>query len=1324
MKKTLLSIVLLTIGLFSFAQEEGVYCETAYNPNISEQITCDFEEEQQDLYVQFNPDQGTIEIELHEIPSADFPELNEYKLYEFNDCEELTEVANGSLNKIADMDMHLYLLDFLDLDISKQHLLKLIRDDNFDLVPTSTDFIIYGATGPACPSYSSNNLIKNGGFEDHLVSRIQGWNDFEKGQICEWGKLNDYTITPDVRLIGANHVANLVTHNRAGQTWGDQETIIIDNPITFDNSAQYVLTFKAKSESTFPSIPDADGLIFSLFPNFTSYPTPLTDFKLYPNQIVLSDITTFGANFTTHYTAFTGNSGYDKLVIYPYTNSHNPNLSAGNLEWKGVNIDDVAMYEWKISIPPTVATCADDRTIGPTDIIPEAVYSWSPTAGLSNPNIPNPTANPTTLTTYTVTVTYPNLPWTISPMTASVDVEPSIVLSGLHVIDDLADVDWIKASPIPYTGGTSSPVFITGQSFFVKGLLTIDKDITFEDCEFIMATDSRIEVNSGAELIIADSDNLMNEIKTCEPNEFWDGIFVDGASNSNIQLIGDANFSDEDRYLKISNMRYGINVTDLSNNYNVATTLSDAFLKNVEFDRNMRCIELDNSNVTSIVAGNSAPGIDIFSLKIDCSSPLVDGGAPFYPEYSIKIFNFIDPNNTSSIQFSATYAGVQMNRFTGSLRSEIDAKAGGIYSYNSHIKILRTDFIEFNNYSSAQPIKNTYAVKVINNTGPISSSGDYTWTNIESNNFIQCLQGVYLQGNSFFSIQSNEVNYDGTTYYPWHPSSSFIHASGNYLNTWIGHNKVYNVTQGVLSESCTQLLIYDNTFDMEKQSGTDYTSKLNYNSFAIVARNLSNYLSSITIDNNTIKHSKLGVQVWFANALIIDNTIEDMNNVFVQQSNCPPWGCATPAPAYGIRVLNAEQNFNLSNNTVINTGTHGNNTQGDIRVIGISLENSLSVNNVPSQIRCNKTENTGIGLQFSGSNDIATGVFRNNMKNNYYGFQLANNGFIGDVGSSGNAADNTWNGSFGFSETFADNSDGSMCTLYVQSSGVFNPLIQANHSTAGSNTIQKSSGHPAATNVGCSAIARKKGTSTPTGNSSNGNGLAQQAAKGQMNYMKHAADSATKLNQQLLYWQLSKDSTASADSTWQTFADSMKNTSMGKAMGKNSRAVSTSTDNFDVNYNAIAAIQLKLEQDTTLTRQDSIEIGRIAMLCPYYDGIAVYFARNILLTMGYGNIVNDCEISQKVSQGKVKRLAGEVTETDLVIYPNPAQNQINFNFTVAETETVELIVLDVLGKLQKRVLLQPVNQHQIDVSDLKGGVYMYQLVHLETVTHSGKLILH
>ena len=60
------------------------------------------------------------------------------------------------------------------------------------------------------------------------------------------------------------------------------------------------------------------------------------------------------------------------------------------------------------------------------------------------------------------------------------------------------------------------------------------------------------------------------------------------------------------------------------------------------------------------------------------------------------------------------------------------------------------------------------------------------------------------------------------------------------------------------------------------------------------------------------------------------------------------------------------------------------------------------------------------------------------------------------------------------------------------------------------------------------------------------------------------------------------------------------------------------------------------------------------------------------------------------------------------IYPNPASNLINFNFNIPNNADVVLDIYSVTGTLVKTVLLNP-NQHQINVTDLKNGIYMIEV---------------
>ncbi len=63
----------------------------------------------------------------------------------------------------------------------------------------------------------------------------------------------------------------------------------------------------------------------------------------------------------------------------------------------------VTVKELKVDMPTDYIACADPIKIGPA-ISPNTTYSWSPTTGLSNPNIAQPMADPANIT-YTLTAT-------------------------------------------------------------------------------------------------------------------------------------------------------------------------------------------------------------------------------------------------------------------------------------------------------------------------------------------------------------------------------------------------------------------------------------------------------------------------------------------------------------------------------------------------------------------------------------------------------------------------------------------------------------------------------------------------------------------------------------------------------------------------------------------------------------------------------------------------------------------------------------------------------------------------------------------------------
>jgi hypothetical protein len=63
--------------------------------------------------------------------------------------------------------------------------------------------------------------------------------------------------------------------------------------------------------------------------------------------------------------------------------------------------------------------------------------------------------------------------------------------------------------------------------------------------------------------------------------------------------------------------------------------------------------------------------------------------------------------------------------------------------------------------------------------------------------------------------------------------------------------------------------------------------------------------------------------------------------------------------------------------------------------------------------------------------------------------------------------------------------------------------------------------------------------------------------------------------------------------------------------------------------------------------------------------------------------------------------------TSINVYPNPANNSINFNLS-SFTPDEELLVTDIMGRAIYKELLKGIN-NTIDVSNWSEGVYFYQL---------------
>lgn len=160
------------------------------------------------------------------------------------------------------------------------------------------------------------------------------------------------------------------------------------------------------------------------------------------NVTMRYDNTVSGATFSTtpatafgpdavrgdfNWTPAVGDQGVHTFTIYVDDNNC-PRIGTRIMTYR-VNV---------LPAPPSPVTTSPDTSICLGDSArlnafgagPNPTYQWVPSTGLSNPNIPNPKASPTSTTTYTVTANYSNSTSASSQVVVTVNPRPVVSISG------------------------------------------------------------------------------------------------------------------------------------------------------------------------------------------------------------------------------------------------------------------------------------------------------------------------------------------------------------------------------------------------------------------------------------------------------------------------------------------------------------------------------------------------------------------------------------------------------------------------------------------------------------------------------------------------------------------------------------------------------------------------------------------------------------------------------------------------------------------------------------------------------------------------------
>jgi len=1323
MKKLFLSLVLLTTmfhQLLASGNNSGVNCSNAIPHSIGQNNTYSYLIGQSQLYIEFNASgvEAFIQIVDNNNYNQPIDILQEITVYRKFNCSSLTLVAQviQSSNAVANH------LSITNLTVGADYLIELKRDPQSSLPIKSFNMISKAITVLNCPlagALPCNESVQNGNFEfADTISPIINF-AFEQGQICNWRAESgtpDYTfynipIFPDVELAGMWNSRTAIDYS------SESLSNLLETPTANNDIVQVSLRVTRGFNQTYVNLGPPDELTVYLTNtvDLDNIPGPVqlkldNIYSIIPNSLEIGTINVSQTGFQT-YSTFTFFEQVDDIYdrIFLVSDNNGPDTTY-------IEFDDVSLRYLEADAGPDQIfdqICGDNTTtIGPVDcFVDGATYNWSPPIGLSDPTARNPIVNPASINgtrTYTLTVTYPGN----FTSTDEVDVTNQNSQNVISIPDG-EDITYLKTnyaynnftfSNSHTTSSTNS--HIVNRTFFIQGEFIIDDEFAFVDCEFYMGENAKIIVDNVRAEFVTDYDAVPHVdefIKTCDPNKFWDGIYVQGNASGDLEIGQEMTFS---------NSKNGVVVED-----GAATSLGL-----ITFNRNHRCLQ-----VKATISGNE---VRILESSFRCDSPLKDEtGNDYYPQYCIEVNDWHSTTDNIILKGAVDQS------------AKIESTAGGIYCKNSSTVVIENFvFSHFQNQYTlifpAPPVVIPVSTTAITLVTDANTSVDYR---VRDNTYSSCQKGIVSSGDQLLEVKDESFHSSSIT------GATFLNISDNDGLIKVLDNTIEGAQNGIYLSNVSDVEIDGNTIDMEVQgSSTSYNSKNNNQSLGIYVNNFyhatpspvpSNWEPSIDIRDNTIKHASTGISCYFTKADIINNTILDMNDNLYQPS-CLPGNPCPATPAYGIKATGTRHGYNIRENKVENDLSQYSTDPVNLDVIGITMEYT-SFDPLSSftgqEIKCNRTVNVGQGLRFVGDNMSSNKINNNVMEDNYWGFVLANNGFIGDVGESGQfSAANRWLGSYSNprSHTFADESNGSSTTFYVDNTTTYFPLINITDATPGflsmASNVTPWPGNPHIAPLNCSIRRKKSGVAKQSAYKGKGGKNVvwrKSLLKGKLSYLVHAADSAQRLNQQILYWQLSKDSLLRNDTAWKSYADSMKNTPLGKQLSKQApRANRKGMDNFDANLYQMSHLINKYEQKKKFSKKDTTDLKEIASLCPYYDGIAVYQARMLMQDLGLGFIVNNCEISQVIDTSVIKRIK-KITHSEFLLFPNPTKSLLNINFKVEEDEKVNFEIYDLLGK---EVFTEPLKQgtsHQLKLSVMHTGIYFYRLTDINGSIRSGKLVI-
>jgi hypothetical protein len=166
-------------------------------------------------------------------------------------------------------------------------------------------------------------------------------------------------------------------------------------------------------------------------------------------------------------------------------------------------------------------------------------------------------------------------------------------------------------------------------------------------------------------------------------------------------------------------------------------------------------------------------------------------------------------------------------------------------------------------------------------------------------------------------------------------------------------------------------------------------------------------------------------------------------------------------------------------------------------------------------------------------------------------------------------------------------------------------------------------------------------------------------------------------------------------------------------------------------------VRSETQQGTNFNEEQIELIESLANTCPYTGGNAVYRARNLMALLKSGIHYDDLVIcnSQGVYKNGNSPLLDQLTlldnslkqhmlnEAGIIVYPNPANDKIEIEYSLNIDEQADLDIYDMLGSKVKTVkLYSGITKVTIEIGELANGLYLYSVRTNSGNQYFGKLI--